>query len=121
MRPVPFVGGNNVTIKVPPQQFAATVQFYRDALGLPPLTVHPPAVGFVFGTTHLWIDASPGLSRAEVWLELTTPDPDAASRWLTASGVSAPVKVRPVVPGFSGFWVANPASIVHRIARPDGY
>ncbi len=30
-----FRGGHNIAMKVPPHQFEATVNFYRDVLGLP--------------------------------------------------------------------------------------
>jgi hypothetical protein len=32
--PVKFVGGRNIAMKVPPHLYEATVQFYRDVVGL---------------------------------------------------------------------------------------
>lgn len=54
-----FAGGRNIAMKVPPYKWEATVQFYRDVLGLKVIehapTV-PPSVSFEFGTNQLWID-----------------------------------------------------------------
>ena len=70
-----------------PHQYDATVQFYRDVLGLKVLQNHLPAVGFEFGSNQLWIDRVTGLSQAELWLEIVTDDVPAASTRLRDAGV----------------------------------
>ena len=55
-----FAGGRNIALKVPPHQYDATVQFYRDVLGLKVLENHLPAVGFEFGSNQLWDRSSDG-------------------------------------------------------------
>jgi catechol 2,3-dioxygenase-like lactoylglutathione lyase family enzyme len=67
---VKFTGGRNIAMKVPPHVYEATVQFYRDVLGLKEITKHAPSVGFEFGSNQLWIDRVPGMSQAETWLEV---------------------------------------------------
>lgn len=51
-----FAGGRNIAIKTPPHQYEATVQFYRDVIGLTPLTSYLPKHVFEFGASQLWID-----------------------------------------------------------------
>lgn len=88
--PVAFAGGPNLAMKVPPHQWETTVAFYRDVLGLEalePFTGEPASVGFVFGASRLWIDRVAGMSQAEMWLEVTADDPEAAAEHLAAAGV----------------------------------
>nr|WP_227502927.1 hypothetical protein [Raoultella planticola] len=73
-------GGIDIAMKVPPHQYQQTLDFYRQTLRLPEITDKAPATGFILGPNRLWIDEAPGLSQAEVWLELFTPDFHAASR-----------------------------------------
>lgn len=51
-----FWGGKNIAMKVPPHQYAATVAFYRDTLGLPLLRQAEDGCGFELGPVGLWID-----------------------------------------------------------------
>ncbi len=119
-----FTGGRNIAMKVPPHVWEATVQFYQDIIGLPVIehapTV-PPSVGFEFGANQLWIDRVEGLSQAELWLELSTADVSAAARHLQAAGVVRRDEIEPLPEGHEGFWITNPASIIHMVAKPDHY
>jgi catechol 2,3-dioxygenase-like lactoylglutathione lyase family enzyme len=117
----PFAGGRNIALKVPPHQYEATVRFYRDVLGLKPLDNHPPEVGFEFGANQLWIDRVPGMSQAEIWLELATPDIAAAAEYLNSAGVVRQDEIEPLPEDFAGFWISSPASIIHMVALPDHY
>jgi hypothetical protein len=114
---VKFAGGRNIALKVPPHLYAATVRFYRDVVGLKPLDNHPPAVGFVFGANQLWIDEVPGMSQAELWLELVADDVPAAAEHLAKAGVVRCDEIEPLPEGFEGFWISNPAQIVHIVNR----
>jgi len=118
---VEFAGGHNIAIKVPPHVYEATVQFYRDVLGLKPLTNHLPAVGFEFGANQLWIDQADGLSQAEIWLEIVSPDIPAAAEHLKVASVVRRDEIEPLPEGYEGFWIASPASIIHMVAKPDHY
>lgn len=115
-----YAGGRNIAMKVPPHQYEVTVRFYRDVLGLKPLDNHLPEVGFEFGSCQLWIDRVATLSQAEVWLEIVTDDVAAAAQRLGEAGVVRCDEIEPLPVGFQGFWIANPAAIVHIVVKP-GY
>jgi catechol 2,3-dioxygenase-like lactoylglutathione lyase family enzyme len=109
-------------MKVPPHQWEATVAFYRDVVGLPTFEhepTEPPSVGFVFGANRLWIDRVESVSHAELWLEITADDIPAAAERLRAAGVVRRDEIEPLPAQHKGFWIANPASIIHMVAKPD--
>lgn len=107
-------------MKVPPHLWDATVQFYRDVVGLKVIE-HAPSVGFEFGANQLWIDRVDGLSQAEIWLELSTSDVEAAASQLKSAGVVRRDEIEPLPEGFAGFWITSPASIIHLISKPEQY
>jgi catechol 2,3-dioxygenase-like lactoylglutathione lyase family enzyme len=115
-----FTGGRNIAMKVPPLLWEATVQFYRDVIGLR-VTEHPPtmppSVAFEFGACQLWIDRVDGLSQAEVWLELESSDVEQASAHLKSAGVVRRDEIERLPEGFEGFWIENPASIIHLVSK----
>ena len=112
-----FAAGRNIAMKVPPHLYEATIQFYRDLLGLKEITRHAPSVGFEFGGNNLWIDRVPGMSQAEIWLEVVTNDISSASEHLKSAGVVRCDEIEPLPEGFQAFWVSSPASIVHLICK----
>jgi catechol 2,3-dioxygenase-like lactoylglutathione lyase family enzyme len=114
-----FAAGRNIAMKVPPHLYEATVQFYRDVLGLKQLSKHAPSIGFEFGSNNLWIDRVPGISQAEIWLEVVTKDLGAASAQLDTAGVVRCDDIEPLPQGFEGFWVSSPASIIHLVCKED--
>jgi len=116
-----FQGGPDIAVKVPPHQYEATVSFYRDVLGLPPITSKPPSVGFEFGSCRLWVDAVPAMSQAEVWLELFTDDFATASEHLDSKGVVRCDSIEPLGEEFKGGWIASPANIIHMVREPDAW
>lgn len=116
-RKAKFTAGRNIAMKVPPHLYGATIQFYRDVLGLTEITRHAPSVGFEFGSNNLWIDRVVSLSQAEIWLEVVTDDIEAASRDLAAAGVVRCDQIEPLGEGFNAFWVSSPASIVHLVCK----
>ncbi len=71
---------------------------------------------FRFGEIRLWVDQVPSLSQAEIWLEVQSDDTEKASAALEASGVVRCDDIEPLPKGFNGFWIANPAGIVHLVA-----
>ena len=112
-----FAAGKNIAMKVPPHLYETTIQFYRDVLGLEPITEHAPSVGFKFGFNNLWIDRVVGLSQAETWLEVVTNDIAAASEQLKAAGIVRCDEIEPLPEGFQAFWISSPASIVHLVCK----
>jgi len=60
------------------------------------------------------------LSQAEVWLEIVTDDVSAAAKRFSKAGVVQCDDIERLPEGFQGFWISNPASIVHIVAKP-GY
>ena len=117
---VKFAGGCNIAMKVPPHLWEQTVQFYKDVLTLKVIeqaATVPQSVAFEFGTNRLWIDRVDGLSQAELWLELTADDVQAASELLKSAGVVRRDEIEPLPAGFEGFWIQNPAAIIHLVSK----
>lgn len=114
-----FTAGPNIAMKVPPHLYEATIQFYRNVLGFKEITKHAPAIGFEFGTNNLWIDRVPGISQAEIWLEVVTNDIAAASKHLKAAGVVRCDEIEPLPQGFQAFWISNPAAIIHLVCKDN--
>jgi catechol 2,3-dioxygenase-like lactoylglutathione lyase family enzyme len=111
-------------MKVPPHQWETTVQFYRDVLGLrvidhDPAETATPTIVFEFGANNLWIDRVDGISQAEIWLEVGTDDVDAAAAYLSSAGIVRRDEIEPLGEGFPGFWISNPAAIIHLVVKPD--
>ena len=118
---VKFTGGRNLAMKVPPHLWEVTVQFYRAVVGLKVIehapTV-PPSVCFEFGANQLWIDRVDGFSQAEIWLELSASDVQAAASHFKSAGIVRRDEIEPLPEGFEGFWITSPASIIHIVAKP---
>lgn len=114
-------GGIDIAMKVPPHQYQATVAFYRDVVGLKPITDKAPAIGFELGPNKLWLDEAPMLSQAEIWLELFTDNFDTAADHLSSAGVVRCDAIEPLPDGFKGGWITNPANIVHMVREPNAW
>ncbi|HEV7306948.1 hypothetical protein [Ensifer sp.] len=116
-----ITGGINIAMKVPSHQFDAVVAFYRDTIGLEPISEKLPAIGFRLGPNQLWIDEASNYSQAEVWLELFADDHAAALGRLAASNVVRCDHVEELGKDFRGGWIMNPANIVHMVRAPDAW
>ena len=119
---VTFAGGRNIAMKVPAHQWEQTVSFSRETLGMReldnPFAGGPQSVGFEFGANRLWIDRVPGVSQAELWLQVTTSDTAvAAERLAAAAGVARRDEIEPL--GTTACWISSPAAIVHLVSEPD--
>lgn len=115
-------GGPNIAMKVPPHLWEETVRFYRDLLGLEVLdeaSIPTQSICFRFGGNRLWIDRVEALSQAEIWLEMTTSDLPAAAGELRAAGIVRRDEIEPLPEGMKGFWIQNPASIIHLVTEPE--
>ena len=120
MKPT-FKPGANIAMKVPSHEHARTVSFYRDVLGFEevPDKSGDGSVVFQFGDKYLWIDDVPTLSQAEIWLEVVTDDLSAASKALAQAECSRRDQIEPLPDGYEGFWVSNPANIIHLVTAED--
>ena len=114
---VSLKGGRNIAMKVPPHQYEATVRFYRDVIGLKPLEGFGPAIGFEFGSNHLWIDRVGSASQAEIWLELTTNDTVKAAQRLATAGIVRCDEIESLPQNFDAYWISSPSQIVHLICN----
>lgn len=114
-----FRAGRNIAMKVPAHEYERTVDFYRNVLGFRQLADTTPGsaetVAFEFGDRVLWIDLVPGLSQAELWLEITADDLDAAAEHLRRNGCARRDEIEPLPEGFGGFWIASPCNIIHLV------
>jgi catechol 2,3-dioxygenase-like lactoylglutathione lyase family enzyme len=106
-------------MKVPPHRWDATVDFYERTLGLAVRRREPTSVAFEFGPGVLWIDRVDHLSQAEVWLEVIADDVAVAESHLAGTGTVRCDGVEALPRDVEGFWVVNPADVVHLVARRD--
>jgi len=116
-----FSGGVNLAVKVPLHLYPATVAFYRDTLGLPLVEEEPEGCIFQFGPMRLWVDKAPHLSKTDIWLELETNDTEAAARYLKNHGVPRRDEIEELPEDFDGFFVTDPAGVIHLVAGDGNY
>jgi catechol 2,3-dioxygenase-like lactoylglutathione lyase family enzyme len=122
--PVPsFAGETNIAMKIPRHRHAETVAFYRDVLGLPLLGHSEPSSafpqgspGFEFAGMRLWLDEMPNYAKADVWLQVQTPDVERALRRLGEHGVVARDELEPLG-DFPGHWISDPAGNVLLVSK----
>ncbi|MCC5830920.1 MAG: hypothetical protein JJU36_15855 [Phycisphaeraceae bacterium] len=114
-----FTAGRNIAMKVPVHEYESVVAFYADVLGFErldaPAASATPTVRFAFGDKVLWIDRVPGLSQAEIWLEIVADDVEEAAAYLAARGCARCDDIEPLPPDFRGFWISAPGNIIHLI------
>ena len=114
-----FTPGRNMAMKVPPPQHKQTVAFYRDVVGLELLRDDGDSVMFRFGEMRLWIDSMPSLEEAQIWLEICCDNVAAAEAALSQAEVTRCDEVEVLPDDFRGFWIRNPAGIVHLVCDED--
>lgn len=111
-----FSGGPNIAMKVPPHEFCSTVAFYEETLSLEKLPQsNDESAAFIFGNNTLWIDKVPSISQAEVWLQVLTNNTEGADASLKKADIVRCNTIETLQQGFDGFWISNPAGIVHLI------
>ncbi|MGB0681056.1 MAG: hypothetical protein ACPGOV_00015 [Magnetovibrionaceae bacterium] len=115
MADVQFHAGGNIAMKVPLDRFEDCVYFYAEVLGLPVAKATDTSVAIEFGPMLLWIDCVETLEKPEVWLEVTTPDTVGAAEHLAAEGVERADEVEALPEDLDGFWIRNPAGLVHLV------
>ena len=115
-----FKGGRNIALKLPERDYAATLAFYRDTLGLPVLRDDAAGATLDFGPIRLHLDRVPHQSQADMWLQVETPDTSAARAYLETKGVILCEEVEPLPEAYDGFWIAGPAGTIHLIDAEGG-
>jgi hypothetical protein len=111
-----FKGGMNIAMKLAPHVFDQTVKFYRDVLRLPVLEEESASVVLEFGPNRLWLDRADHFSQAEIWLEITTDDIPAAADYFSRRGTVRRDEIESLPEGFEGFWICNPADMIHLVS-----
>jgi hypothetical protein len=111
-----FYAGDNIAMKIPSHEYSATVQFYRDVIGLPQIENMLPDIVFEFGDKRLWLDAVDQISQAEIWLEIQSDDVKAAAEYLDQKDIVRCDKIESLPQGFEGFWITSPANIIHLVS-----
>ena len=114
-----FSGGANIVIKCLSHTYEQTLRFYRDTLGLPLIEEEPEGCIFQFGPNRLWLDRVPNLSHPDIWLELETNDTEAAASYLKINGVSRRDEVEQLREDFDGFWISDPAGVIHLVVGDE--
>jgi catechol 2,3-dioxygenase-like lactoylglutathione lyase family enzyme len=114
-----FSGGANIAVKCPAHTYEQTVAFYRDTLALPLIEEEADGCIFQFGPNRLWIDKVPNLSHPDIWLEIETNDTEAAASFLRTQGVAGRDEVENLREDFNGFFISDPAGIIHLVIGPE--
>jgi len=116
-----FTPGKNIAMKVPVHEYEKTISFYKDILGFEkvgsPLPDSFESVAFRFGDKNLWIDKIEGISQAEIWLEVVTDDIETAAKYCEENHCVRRDEVEQLPVGLRGFWISNPANIIHLITE----
>lgn len=111
-----FDAGTNIAMKIPKHQYTDTVQFYRDVLLLEveekkinhPTVLQTHAVKF--GGFTLWLDCVDGIDSSSLWLQITTPDVQAATDYLQSNGIRTFDELEQI-PG-DMHWIKDPTGTV---------
>lgn len=113
--------GRNIALKIPAAEYESTVAFYREVLELRELgQASDGSIGFDLDGKDLWLDRVEAITQAEVWLELVTDDLEAAAKHFADHEVSRCDEVEELPEGFRGFWIKNPAGLVHLVSERKG-
>jgi hypothetical protein len=106
-------------MKVPPHEFNQTINFYKNILGLKQTGKDGKSIAFDFGEKTLWIDKVPGISQAEIWLEIITNDLKAAENYFKSKKIVRCDDIEPLPKGFRGFWISAPNNIIHLVTSQN--
>lgn len=116
-----FQPGKNIAMRIPAHEYDSTVRFYRDVLGFKEIS--GSGVGdtprFEFGGKVLWLDRMPGLSQAEIWLEVVTNDIGLASEHLKEQGCCRRDEIEALPEGFKALWISSPSNIIHLVSSTE--
>lgn len=116
-----FSGGMNIAIKIPKSKYEQTVRFYREVLKLEveEKPIDHPTISRThrvkFGPNIVWLDSVDNYTRAETWMELLTPDVDAATRYLRSNGVEPVDEIEKIPENMH--WIQDPAGNVFILTK----
>lgn len=102
-----FVGGENISLRVPLNLFVQAVEFYEATLGLEVLQLDATSCVVRYGPIRLWLDCCEGIDRCEMRLEVKTPNTTLAAAHLRQFGVQE-LKAEPLSERYDGFWIRSP-------------
>jgi hypothetical protein len=113
---VKFEAGVNIALKIPKSTYEQTLAFYRDILQweVEEVAITHPTISrthkLKFGHNVLWLDCMDHFTHSEVWMELTTPRIDEATRYLISRGVSPCDEIEAISADMH--WIKDPAGTV---------
>jgi len=113
-----FAPGTNIAMKIPAHEYEATVRLYRDVFRFREITGSgaDDTPRFEFGDKVLWLDRTPGLSQAEIWLEVVASDIGEAAVYLVEQGCHRRDEIEPLPDGLKAFWISSPSNIIHLVS-----
>lgn len=116
-----FTPGKNIALKTPAHEYESVVRFYREILGFKQLAHHGrdlfDSVCFEFGDKLLWIDKIDSISQSEIWLEISSDNPDVAQTYLKKSGCTIRNEIEALPGSIDGFWLNSPSNIIHLVTK----
>lgn len=112
-----FAAGENIAIKVPAYLHAQTVSFYRDTLALPIVKMEENSVAFKFGGITLWVDKVATQTHADIWLEVKTPDLEAAAAHFRRTRTPRRDEIEPLPEGMEAMWITDPSGVIHLVSK----
>lgn len=113
---IQFEGGVNIAIKLPKSKYEETVAFYRDILKLDvkERPIDNPTVSRThevkFGGNTVWLDCVDNYTHSETWLELRTPNVEAAAKYLKENGVNTCDELEHIPENMH--WITDPSGTV---------
>lgn len=123
MEDIRFSGGPNIAIKIPKNQYEATVAFYMEVLGMEveERPISHPTVSRThrvkFGSNVLWLDCVDNYSRPETWLELNVGDVPKATAYLQNQGISTWDELEEIPENMH--WITDPAGNVFLLSSKE--
>ena len=91
--------------------------------GITTMTDVTPGTGFVGVAPCRLVDTRiatmPNLSHPDVWLEIETNDTEAAAAYLRVHSVPRRDEVEQLREDFNGFWISDPAGVIHLVVGPE--
>jgi hypothetical protein len=118
-----FEVGINIAIKIPKSKYDETVAFYRDILKfdvqgnkIKNRTISRTCQ-VKFGNNVLWLDCVDNYAHSEIWMQLTSPDVEEATRYLKSNGVETCDELEQLPENMH--WIMGPAGKVFNLQQPD--
>lgn len=118
-----FDAGINIAIKIPKSKYDKTVAFYRDILKLDvqEKPIENPTVSKThqvkFGNNTIWLDCVDNYTHSEIWLQLTAPDVEEATKYLKSNGVETCDELEELPENMH--WIMDPAGTVFNLQQAE--